>query len=389
MELNCPIETKPRNPGVASGARFGGDDVSVTKPVSQAWQLSGQIGQDSAVRKIPITSNPYTLGRGSGNSLCVPDPTVSTRHAELLEGPDVLFLKDVGSTNGTFINGWPLQGTAPVSAGDLLQFGGVALRLEQTAAVSSSATIASDVGDEAIALVQFGKLMREKLVTPHFQPIVHVSDRKTIGYEILARSRLFGLETPAAMFRAAAKLDSEAELSRLMRVQGLTCAGPLPESDWLYINTHPMELDTQILADSLRSLREQWPNRAIMLEIHEAAVTQPDVLRELQAVLEELDMGLAYDDFGSGQARLLEITEVRPDVLKFDMSLVRDIHRASPRRRQLVGALVRAVRDLGVIALAEGVETADELEACRDIGFELCQGYFYGRPAPVGAWIEP
>ena len=103
----------------------------------------------------------------------------------------------------------------------------------------------------------------------------------------------------------------------------------------------------------------------------------------LRDALTDLDVRLAYDDFGSGQVRLAELVEVRPDYLKFDISLVRDIHVASARHQQMVASLVSMVRELGVVPLAEGVETQAESDTCLQLGFELGQGFFYDKPAPA------
>ena len=94
-------------------------------------------------------------------------------------------------------------------------------------------------------------------------------------------------------------------------------------------------------------------------------------------------MGLAYDDFGAGQARLLELAEVPPHYLKFDMSFVRGIHEAGPRRRHLLTSLVSVARDLLVYTVAEGVESKEEAEVCMRIGFTHAQGFHFGRPRPV------
>jgi EAL domain-containing protein (putative c-di-GMP-specific phosphodiesterase class I) len=71
-----------------------------------------------------------------------------------------------------------------------------------------------------------------------------------------------------------------------------------------------------------------------------------------------------------------------PDYVKFDMSLIRDLDSATAQRQQVVAALVQMVHNLGITSLAEGVETAGEDQTCQQLGFDLGQGYLYGRPAP-------
>jgi len=251
------------------------------------------------------------------------------------------------------------------------------------------ATLSEDVGGIVLAYTQFDKLLSEPAVIPHFQPIVRLEDSRRVGYEVLARSRLPGLETPAQMFRVAAELGLERELSRLMRREGIRTGRGLGSGTELYLNTHPSELDCPKLLDSLAELRSEFPDAAIVLEVHEAAATSSRLLATLRQRCDELDMRLAYDDFGAGQSRLLELVEVPPYVIKFDMQLVRGIHRFSAERREMVRSLVRVARNLGVASLAEGVETAEEAAACREAGFELAQGFFFGRPSPANAWSAP
>jgi EAL domain-containing protein (putative c-di-GMP-specific phosphodiesterase class I) len=136
----------------------------------------------------------------------------------------------------------------------------------------------------------------------------------------------------------------------------------------------------------LREIRQACPDQPVTLEIHESAAVHPETMKELRAILDSLDMQLAYDDFGAGQARLVELVRVSPDVLKFDMALVQNIHRATPQHQQMLGALVQISKDLGIVPLAEGVECAEDSQVCRQLGFELGQGYFYGRPATASSF---
>ncbi len=68
------------------------------------------------------------------------------------------------------------------------------------------------------------------------------------------------------------------------------------------------------------------------------------------------------------------------------MSLIRNIDRTSPERQRMLASLVTIVKDLGVQALAEGIETEGEAEVCRQMGFDTAQGYYFGRPAPPGKY---
>jgi EAL domain-containing protein (putative c-di-GMP-specific phosphodiesterase class I) len=356
--------------------------ASVASVDTATWLLSGQLRGDQPVQTIPIKVSPFVVGRKSSCTLAIPSPTVSGEHAQLMPSNDALRVRDLGSTNGTFVNGVRIEGEVKVCCGDLLQFSEVVFRVGLESESRDSQTIQDDASDRALALIQFDKLMTERAVLPHFQPIVRITDRHPIGYEILGRSRLFGLRSPHAMFTAAAVLDLEAELSRIMRSEGVRSAEYLPGQPLLFANTHPAEMyDLGVLEFSLRELKEIAPNSRIVLEIHEAAVTCVNQMQELRATLNDLEMELAYDDFGAGQARLVELVEVPPDYLKFDIGLVRNIHQASIERQRMLASLVQIVRDLGISALAEGVEVEQDNVVCQQIGFEFAQGFLYGKPA--------
>jgi EAL domain-containing protein (putative c-di-GMP-specific phosphodiesterase class I) len=346
------------------------------------WFLIGQ-GDDEQSRYVPIHSTPFTIGRRSGLSYTVNSRTVSGLHAEIVQLGTSLAVRDLQSTNGTYVNGKRVTDQVVLSEDDLVQFADVAFRVRRQAAHLEMGTIQTNGYDRALALVQFDKLMRDRAVLPHFQPLIMMADMRLEGYEVLGRSRIVGLETPGAMFTAASQLNVEVELSRMLRWEGLQVATRYPNKPRIFVNTHPCEMDDPGLLSSMRALREFSEDMPIVLEIHEKAVTDPTRMQELHLALVDLNIGLAYDDFGAGQTRLVELVEVRPDYLKFDMQLVQKIDKASPERQKMLEALVQMTRDLGIITLAEGVETEGEHLVCQQLGFEMGQGFYYGKPAPV------
>lgn len=353
------------------------------------WFLAGQFTPSEPIRHILIHVTPFVVGRRSDANLCIPSQTVSSRHAEIIDHGDSLLIRDLQSTNGTYLNGKRIEGDAVIEPNDLVQFADVTFRARRQAVNRNDRTLQEDVCDHALALVQFDKLMSERSVVPFYQPIVDLANGQVMGYEVLGRSRLVGLETPQAMFRAAGQLNLEVELSRMFRWEGIQASSSFAEVPHLFVNTHPAELDRPGLLESMRSNRGIHPDQPLTLEIHEAAVTSATMMRELRDALDDLGIGLAYDDFGAGQTRLVELVEVQPDYLKFDIELIRNIHRASPQRQQMLATLVRMVCELGVVPLAEGVECEGEDETCRQLGFKLGQGYFYGKPAPARRWSGP
>ncbi|MEZ6129381.1 MAG: EAL domain-containing protein [Planctomycetaceae bacterium] len=352
------------------------------------WVLYGYIHEHGEAVRMPVKTQPFTIGRHPENSVCISNSTVSGFHAEILIAGDQLLVRDRDSTNGSLLNGKRLNTVEPLQDSDILHFGNVMFRLQKESTVVQTATMTSDSVGEAIAQVQFNTLMSRPGVMPYFQPIVRLDTCERIGFEVLSRSQFVGLETPDKMFRIAAQRTSEAALSRVCRVEGMKASEHLSRNMQFYLNTHPAELNQTELFDSLYELRSNHPEQSIMLEVHESGVTSLDFLRQLRTILTEVNVGLAYDDFGSGQARLTELIEVPPDVLKFDVKLVQGLPTATQARRSTIAGLIRIVSDLNVVSLAEGIETQEEADICRELGFELAQGYLFGRGEPVTKWLR-
>jgi EAL domain-containing protein (putative c-di-GMP-specific phosphodiesterase class I) len=329
------------------------------------------------------------VGRRSDSSLCLRHNCVSKKHAELQVVQDELWIRDAGSTNGTYVNGEPIMTQVKLCPGDLVQFATVVFRIGRSEHtfedLGDVGTIHEDTYDQALAMVQLERLISERAVVPFFQPIVNLQtpSHTKIGYEVLGRSPLFGLSSPSEMFKTASQLNLETELSRVFRSRGLELAQSTADSTSLFFNTHPVELLGPGLEKSLQELRSIESERPFVLEIHEAAVTNPEMVQSLRDELNDLQIGLAFDDFGAGQARLLELADVRPDYIKFDMKLIQGIHQAPPSRQQVVALLVRMVNELEIIPVAEGVETEEDHEVLRQMGVQLGQGFHYGRPKAI------
>jgi EAL domain-containing protein (putative c-di-GMP-specific phosphodiesterase class I) len=354
-------------------------DSSETK----TWYLSTVAAEPGRIDFVEISTLPFRVGRRSDMPLCVPRSTVSSQHAEFFAVDGQLWIRDLHSTNGTYVSGKPVLYEEPLREGDLIQFADAAYRLATDSPLVGSHTInnLTNVCDKAALLAQFDRLMNERAVIPHFQPIIALNDRRIVGYEVLGRSGLPGLERPKEMFLAASQLNLEAELSIMMRLAGMEKGCNLPQRPTLFLNTHPAEIISCGLVDSLRDLREKFPDQPITLEVHEAAATSPQMMKQLRQSLDKLNMQLAYDDFGSGQSRLVELAMVCPDIVKFDIKFIHDIHLAPAKQQQMVASLVRMVRELNITPLAEGVECEQEHDAIVEMGFELGQGYLYGKPA--------
>jgi EAL domain-containing protein (putative c-di-GMP-specific phosphodiesterase class I) len=355
--------------------------LTATNQETLEWYLCGAISDGERTRELVISKARFTTGRRSTCDLRLGWQTVSGLHAEFITTGKILCLHDLGSTNGTFVNGRRINTDTILSDGDIVQFGRAEFRVGSRSEDDAGGTMNWNGIGLPSRLIGFEELISGNGLVPHYQPIVKLSDASTVGFEVLARSRIPEFPTPREMFETAAQLDQEQELSEASRFFGVEKGFGMPAAQTLYLNTHPTELQGDRLIRSLERLRDSAPNQSLSLEIHEAAVTDLDAMAQLRRQLTDLNIDLAYDDFGAGQARMLDLVEVPPDVLKFDISLVRDINNASSKRHRMVSMLVEMVRDFGISPLAEGIETSAEAKTCQQLGFELAQGFYFGRPA--------
>lgn len=208
---------------------------------------------------------------------------------------------------------------------------------------------------------------------PVFQPIRRLADDRVVGFEALTRFD-DGL-APAVVFEEATQIGMLLELERATMRRALAAAGDLPPTAWLSLNASP-----QAVLAGLEGLG--CLGRAVTIELSE---TEPvtDYLAVIRAVRTAGRRVLVcVDDVGAGYASLHHVLALRPDILKLDLSLIRQIDR-DPGRQALVAGMVQFSERVGCRLVAEGVESADVLTTLCQLGVGYGQGYWLGRPEPL------
>jgi EAL domain-containing protein (putative c-di-GMP-specific phosphodiesterase class I) len=211
-----------------------------------------------------------------------------------------------------------------------------------------------------------------------FQPIVR-ADGTPFGYEALLRTDEPALPHPGAVLDAAERLDRLDDLGRTVRRRAAAAFAKADPSAALFVNLHSRDL----LDDELFSPESPlWALAGrVVLEITErASLSGVKDLRARMRGLRDAGFRIAIDDLGAGYAALTSFPLLEPDIVKIDMSLVRDID-TQPVKRKLVGTMAALCRDMQIAVVAEGVETEKEREVLVDLGCDLLQGYLLGRPA--------
>ena len=219
-----------------------------------------------------------------------------------------------------------------------------------------------------------------------FQPIFEVgaSAPQLYALECLIRGpRDTNVERPLVLFDYVRRKHAEAAVDRACVETALAAAGGLPFCPRLSLNVHASTLGRDVgfpafLLDRAAAAGIAAGTLVVEIVEHSPALDVPS-FRKALAALREAGVAIALDDVGLGQSNYKMILDVRPDIYKLDLYLVRDAWN-DPFRQVILDSLARMVRRLGARAVAEGVETTRELVAVEAAGIDLIQGFLYSQP---------
>lgn len=212
-----------------------------------------------------------------------------------------------------------------------------------------------------------------------FQPIFRLEGQQAAGFESLTRFTDEPRRSPDKWFAEAARVDLAETLELAVIGRALSDLVRVPSGAYLSLNVSP----AHILSGAVLRVLDRIPLERIVLEVteHEPVGDYALFAARLDP-LRERGLRLAVDDAGAGYASFRHILQLRPDLIKLDVGLTRDIDN-DPARRALASALARFAAETGSRIVAEGVETVAELETLRTLGVSYAQGYLLGRPQPI------
>jgi EAL domain-containing protein (putative c-di-GMP-specific phosphodiesterase class I) len=249
-----------------------------------------------------------------------------------------------------------------------------AARRHGVARMRRRVAIAPDL-DLQDAIARFDRALAQSWMA--FQPILDLRTNRTFAYEALVRTDEDSLKRADVLIATAERLGRIHDLGRTVRAEVARRAPAVPDDVLIFVNVHGLELtDEDLFGDScaLAPIASR-----IVLEITERIGLDAVAGPARVAMLRRRGYRIAVDDLGAGYAALGAIATLEPEIVKLDMSLIRDIDQHATKRR-VVGAIATLCRELGSRVIAEGVETESELGAVRDLGIDLIQGFLLARP---------
>ncbi|MCR5121814.1 MAG: GGDEF domain-containing phosphodiesterase [Ruminococcus sp.] len=234
------------------------------------------------------------------------------------------------------------------------------------------------------SLIKLSQLINDNLFVYHFQPIVSAHTGEIVAYEALMRS------DPAIGYGPLEILDLAEKRGRLYDIEIATLRNTLKilsenqsffDERHMFINSIPSELLSEedfgaIIADYGELLEKT------VVEFTERAEITDSSLECVKERLKRGRMGLAIDDYGTGYSNTSNLMRYSPDFVKIDRSLIADIDK-KPKMQVLVASIIEFVHSTGGMALAEGVETLEEIRTVIGMSVDLLQGYYVSRPKPV------
>jgi diguanylate cyclase (GGDEF)-like protein len=225
------------------------------------------------------------------------------------------------------------------------------------------------------------QLSRGRHIITVKQPIFDLADESPIGYEFLSRYSNGGLELPENFFRVCSESNILTLVDHACLRSAVAAAMELPPYARFHLNIFP----TTLLAIPVEHLLDLFPRPlpagTFCLELSEQQIIgDPSYLLPAVQALRAAGILIAIDDVGFGSSCLESLVLLEPEIVKIDKRCVIGVDR-DPVRIQQLRRYVAIARTLDCTVVAEGIETAGELEVVRSLGIEFGQGYFWGKPA--------
>lgn len=232
---------------------------------------------------------------------------------------------------------------------------------------------------------ELADILIHKKIQSVYQPIVCLKTGQIMGYEALSRGPADSpLAMPTELFAAAIKNNMLFPLEQLCRETAIKSVQGVSPAQSLFLNINPEVVnDPHFKSGTTKQLihQESICPRQVTFEITErTAITDFTSFRKSLEHYREQGYSIAVDDAGAGYSSLQAIAELRPDYIKLDMSIIKDVDK-NPLKQTMLEAMIKMAAAINSKIIAEGIETQQELTTLIKMGVHYGQGYYLSRPA--------
>ena len=225
----------------------------------------------------------------------------------------------------------------------------------------------------------------------YYQPVVRLNGGDEYGVEALLRWHhpTRGLISPSQFIPLAEETGLIIPIGKWVIDQAcwkgveLQKMFPLDDPLRISVNLSVKQLQSDVIVETIRSVLEAsgLPAKSLVLEVTETVMlSDADVAVERLHALKSLGVRIAMDDFGTGYSSLSYLSRLPVDILKMDRSFLG----AGMDDNGLAAAIMAIGERLGLEVVAEGIEHPEQIDSLQSLGFDLGQGFFFGRPMPSG-----
>lgn len=228
------------------------------------------------------------------------------------------------------------------------------------------------------------RIIDEGLIEPHFQPVYFLKPFRLFGLEILSRpSEGTFIANSEELFKSAMKYDLYYPLETLCWQKAVDVVASKTKNEHLFFNCSPYIVENSKFP-FVKGIFEKSriPFNKVILEITErSSITEYGLFYERLNQYRDYGFSFAVDDVGGGYASLESIVATKPEVVKIDAHIVRNVHQDSVKR-SIIKFIVAFCKENEIVSIAEGVETKEEFDAVSALDVDAVQGYYLFRPTP-------
>ncbi len=343
--------------------------------------------------KIWLVQFPFTIGRQDAADHAINCTRVSREHCRITRTGKGYKIRDLGSTNGTYVNGERID-EVPLHDGDLVSvadmeftfFSGEASvedAATQRIAPKSAGAAEDVVGD---SLVQTVRWMNETTtqggLQTTFQRIVSLEGGQTFGWDVVVFDPADAIEQAAQALLAGTdcRVTRRArQVSRLVAIERIAAARVAGRA---LLRVDPIELGDHTLATRLGKLANLLGRGRVVVDLDESVTHDARQFRAFCEAMAEQDVAVSLRGFAAGRAQMADYADCPPQFVRFAPQMTSDLAGNSRRKKQ-VQAAIEAASELDAQIIVTNVADDEQAELCRELGCHLAVGAYYGGLHPI------
>jgi EAL domain-containing protein (putative c-di-GMP-specific phosphodiesterase class I) len=232
------------------------------------------------------------------------------------------------------------------------------------------------------------EILKQRNIITLFQPIVSLKDKRIVGFEALTRglcSATGRIIPPLELFSMARGVGRVIELDRLCRQNALKAFKSIPAySNYiLFLNLDTTAIETG--EKDFKRMTKEYTDEAgldyssISLEIVESKIDNEKNLAEFVNMYRKLGYYVSLDDFGAMHSNMNRIVVSKPDIIKIDMGLIKNVHN-NYYQQSILSSIISLAKKTGALTLAEGLDNPEDILTCYELGIDLFQGFYFFKP---------